>query len=516
MSHQLNPTMDKFYLSMLGYAGLSFDDNVIKNTNDQLGDITIDGKHLTLPYYDNLKNPNGRMIIHPLNESYTNPETTVFNFYKKRLVLELNLKLSYMIVNLITVASDVQIQQRIKSSKLINIISNIGETDMILNENFANVLRASKKVNSEAFLFDIFLKKNGEINDTPFAAIGKINFIMANEITKSLEDKDREYKVFGYKLRKKDLLALTNIFNILFPEFTDKVKYSEGTDNKVFRYLNILMKTSYMIADRLNELCELMEELKEPTLRLVDCYSDMDWVRQLDDLYGMAGEIRLIPNQLDLVAESQHKLSIDETRAAVAETVQPVQRQEFVPMQHQPVPVASPVQQQPVQQQQVLTAEDIVRGNLSNPNVGVMQPGTMMMPGMMPGNMMMPGMMSGNGMMPNMMPQQGVFTPSWVQQEAAIGQQQPNRMMSPGMPNNNIIMTPQGPAYMTPSGPMLINQNNMPMNNGMMPMNNGMMPMNNSMMPMNNGMMSMNNGMMPMNNGMMTSGIEHNPIFSGR
>ena len=52
---QLNPVMDKFYLSMLSYAGLSFDDNIIKNTNDQLGDITIDGKHLTLPYFDNLK-----------------------------------------------------------------------------------------------------------------------------------------------------------------------------------------------------------------------------------------------------------------------------------------------------------------------------------------------------------------------------------------------------------------------------------------------------------------------------
>lgn len=508
---QLNPVMDKFYLSMLSYAGLSFDDNVIKNTNDQLGEITIDGKYLTLPYFDNLKNPNGRMIFHPLNENYTNPENTVFNFYKKRLVLELNLKLSYMIVNLITVASDVQMQQKIKSSKLINIISNIGETDMILNENFTHMLRASKKTNSEAFLFDIFLKKNGEINDTSYGAIGKINFIMANEVSKSLEDKEREYKVFGYKPRKKDLLSLTNIFNILFPDFTDKVKYSEGTDNKVFRYLNILLKTSYMISDRLNELCDLMEELKEPTLRLVDCYSDMDWVRQLDDLYGMANEIRLIPNQLDLAVESQHKLSLDETRAAIAETVQQLPRQEFVPMAT-PAP-STPMMNVPTTTQQVqsLSAEDIIKGNLTRPAGGMMMApgGGMMMPGMVPG--MVPNMMAGG--MPG-----GTYTPSWVQQETMVGQQQPAGMvMNPNMmaPANNIIMTPQGPAYMTPQGPMLINQGNMNMMPNMNPNMGGGMPMN--MMPNMSGMnmmpgMMMNNGMMPMAN----SGIEFNPMFSGR
>jgi hypothetical protein len=66
--------MEKFYLSMLSYAGLSYDDAIIKNTNHDLGPITIDGKHLTLPYFDNLKNPGDRLIFHPLNENYTNPE----------------------------------------------------------------------------------------------------------------------------------------------------------------------------------------------------------------------------------------------------------------------------------------------------------------------------------------------------------------------------------------------------------------------------------------------------------
>lgn len=504
MNQQLNPVIEKFYLSMLSYAGLSYDEAIIKNTNNDLGPITIDGKYLTLPYFDNLKNPNGRIIFHPLNENYVNPENTVFNFYKKRLVLELNLKLSYIIINLITVASDIQMQQKIKSSKLIDIISNIGETDMVLIENFAHLMRASKKVNSEAFLFDIFLKKNGEINGTPYGAIGKINFILANEIAKSLEEKDREYKVFGYKLRKKDLLALLNIFNILFPNFSDKTKYMEGTDNKIFRYLNILLKTSYMIAKRLNELCDLLEELKEPTLKLVDSYSDLDWVSTLEDLYGMATEIRLIPNQLDLAVESQHKLHIDESRAASAEAAQPASRTEFIP----PVTtVQQPqVQQQTIQQQpqpKPLTAEDIIKGNLMMPNSPMAA---------------MPGMM----LSPQPFTQQFAL-PTWAQQEIMR-----SNMQQQGNMQSNIVMTPNGPAILTPSGYMPINTANMnmvPMNNSMMPMGGNMMPMNMNMMPGSMNMMPMAGNMTPMTGNMMPAntnitptqgGIEPNPLFAGR
>lgn len=476
---QLNPIMDKFYNSILDFSGLVLSDNIIKNKSDKMGDITIDDKFLTLPYFSNLKNPEGRMIFHLLNENYTNPETTIFDFYKKRLTLELNLKLSYIIVNLISVASDVQIQQRIKSSKLINLISNIGEVDHILIENFLNLIKASKKSNSEAFIFDIFLKKNGEINDTPYAAIGKINFILANEISKSLEDKEREYKVYNYKLRKKDLLALNNIFNIIFPDFNDKGKYSEGTDNKIFRYLNILLKTSYMIADRVNEISDLLEEVKEPSLNLEECRSNLEWIGQLEELYTMSNEIRLIPNQTDISSES-HRLKLDETKASIEQPIE--NRQEFIPanvsaahpvvaQQPQPMP-------QPMQQPKQLSPEDIIKGNV-NPGMMPMQPGMGMMP-MGPGMGMMP---MGPGMMP-MVQQPTTFTPSWVMQETMKTNMnmQPN-VMYPGNPGN-MVMQP--------------NMNMMPM----MPMQGNM-----NMMPMQGNMT-----MMPMQQ---TSGLELNPMFMG-
>jgi len=88
----LNPTIQKFYTSILAYSGIEDKDNRLVNTNEKLGDITIDDKPVKLPYYENLKNPDNSLIFHPLNENYTNPETEIFDIYKRKLTLELNLR----------------------------------------------------------------------------------------------------------------------------------------------------------------------------------------------------------------------------------------------------------------------------------------------------------------------------------------------------------------------------------------------------------------------------------------
>ena len=411
---QLNPNIEKFYLSILDYAGIKFEDNIFKNKDEKLGDITIDDKHITLPYFNNLKNPDGKIIFHPLNENYVNPETTLFNLYKKKLVLEINLKLSYMIINLITVASDVQMQQKIRSTKLLEAVTSIGEVDHSLIEAFLNLVKASKKVNEHSFILDIFLKKNGEIKDVPYAAIGKVNFILPNEIIKALDGKDKEYKVYGCKLRKKDLLALNNIFNVIFPGFTDPNVYVEGTDNKIFRLLNILLKTSYIVTNRINELVDLLETLKEPTLNLDDCKFNHEWTEIIETLYGMNNEIRLIPNQTDAEVEAKH-LKVDESKAknVSVNTNPPEFNPNNIPQNttpQQPVYTQQQVMQpQPqMSQPRQLTPEEIIRGNL--------QPQPVMQP-----SMMMP------------MAQQPTFTPSWVIQETMQQNPQQGMMQQPMM-----------------------------------------------------------------------------------
>jgi hypothetical protein len=419
----LNATIEQFYTNILDYSGVELKDNIFVNKSDKLGDITVDDRHLTLPYFENMKHPEGKLIFHPLNENYTNPENTVFNLYRRRLILELNLKLSSLFISLITVASDIQLQQKIKSSKLIELISSIGEVDHSIIEGFLNLLKASKKVNNESFIFDIFLKKNGEVKDVPYAAIGKVNFHMYSEVVKSLEEKEREYKVYGCKLRKKDLLAFETLFNVIFPTINDKESYNEGTDNKVFRYMNILLKTSYPIAARMNELANLLNELKEPTLDIENIISNVDWVKQLERLYDMTEEIRLIPNQTDVSIEpsklhlDESKVSVQSTQSAAPPTFNPNMVNQPV-TQMQPQPTLQP--QQPVQ----LTPEEIIRGSMGMPQGGLNMQQLMTQPLL---NLQQPN--------PN------VYTPSWVQQEMMrTGQMPPNMQQPMQQPQ---MMTPQ-------------------------------------------------------------------------
>lgn len=328
----LNPVIESFYLSVLDYAGLKLEDNIIVQKNPKLGEFTIDDKYIVLPYLEQLKNPGGNSVFHLLNENYTSPETTLFNQFKNRLILELNLRFTSLVTSLIAVGSDVMMQQRIKSSKLIDIITTIGETDHSVIEAFLGMVKASTKQNKEAYIVDLFLKKNGEVNGTPYAAIGKLNFRLYEEVKRALESPDKDYRVFGTKVRKKDLMTVYNVMVALFKDIDNKEAYVEGTDNKIFRYLNILLKTSYILSNRINEVADMLDELKEPSLNVDEIRGNHDWVEPLSKLQGMVSEIRLIPNQTDMGTEAK-RLVIDESKAVAT----PPPQQSFNPAMVQQV-----------------------------------------------------------------------------------------------------------------------------------------------------------------------------------
>lgn len=451
---KLNPVMEKFYTGILNYAGMELSENIFVNKNSKLGEISIEGKHLTLPYFENLKHPDGKIIFHLLNENYTNPENSVFDLYQRRLTLELNLKLSSLIISLISVASDVQMQQRIKSSKLIELISSIGEVDHTLIEAFLGLVKASKKEKGESFLFDFHLKKGGYVDDIPHAAIGKTNHHVYAEIGKALEEKEREYRVYNHKLRKKDLIALYNIFNVIFPDINTKQDYTEGTDNKIFRYLNILLKTSYHVASLINEKAKLLEELNEPSLNVEDIYSDLSWADQLEALYELKDEIYLIPNQTDVSLENTH-LKVNESKAAQVNPQSQRAAPVYDPNRNQPVTQNQPVPQvqQPMQIQQprTLTPEEIIRGMMGQQPM--QQP--MMTPPMMQPMIPMP-------MQPA--PVNQGYTPTWIQQEMVRnGQQPPMNMQQPMMQQPVMMQQPMMNPQMIQPMMMQPNTQQMPM-----------------------------------------------------
>lgn len=411
----MHEVIEKFYLNMLDYMGLKYQDGIIQNKDEKLGEITLSGKHLTLPYYENLKNPNNRIIIHPLNENYVNPETEIFKFLKKRLILEINLKLSSLIINYIHLASEPMLQNRINDPKLIDLIVNIGEVDHVTIENFLNIIKASKQNNDQSFILDIFLKKNASIGDNSYSAIGKVNFILYKELLKALEDPESKYKVFNTKVRKKDIIALISIHKLFFPGIDEKDAYADGTDNKVFRYLNALLKVSYLITNRINELASMIDNIETETINAKECMFNHEWINYLEKLYDLTNEIRLIPDQTDITVEKPKKLSINESKVKDIPEFNPKEVAQ-ASVRNVAIPTPNPQSYQPQVQSQVnvqkeLTPEEIIRNSLNMQNNFPQYPMNAINPYLTP--------------QPVMPPQAATPLPSWAQREL-FNQQAPN------------------------------------------------------------------------------------------
>lgn len=384
---QLHPALETFYLSMLEYSGMRYEEGIIKSTNESINDMTIDGKHLTLPYFDNLKNPNNRHIFHPLNESYASPETVFIAAYKKRMTLEINFKVYAMINSLLQLCVDVNIQKKIKSPRLLELVHQIGEVEAedpkkiqgfasVVQKSFVSIITHSQKANEEAFIVDFHVKKNAQLKDTPYAAVGKVNFVLLNELNKALENKGDDYRVFGTKVRKKDILTLINVFHAVFPQVGDKDAYSCSTDIKSFRFLNALLLATYQVTSTVNGVAKLLKGLKEPNLDIDAMVSDLKWADALEELYSLTSEIRAIPNQTNVVLESNAlKLkepvqaapqmhsssapippSFNPSHVPTAQPVPPVQQQpQYQQPQHQQP------HQQPMQPPRERTVEDVIR-----------------------------------------------------------------------------------------------------------------------------------------------------------
>lgn len=404
----LNKHMENFYLSILDYAGLDVDsEHNIVQKNENMGPFTLDDHPLALPYFELMKNPGERRFFHLLHENYASPETVLFNLFKRRLTLEINLRTQQLMVSLIAVAAEPKLQKRVKSRELIDLITNIGEVDHSVIEPILKMCVASKKENDVGYVLDFYLKKNGKVGDTPYAAIGKINHKLYREASKALEEgPGGDYRVYGSKFRKKDLVAVTSVLEAIFPSIQDEASLIDGTDNKIFRYLNILLKVSYIVTSRLNEIVELLKEVKDESLCLDEIESNHEWVNELETLYGMAEEIRLIPNQTDIRIEAK-KLAVDESRAKVTQqpTPQPTPQPQSAPQAptFNPQMVSQPQQVQQPQAPVELSPEDVIRGRM-NQQQQYMQP-----------QMVQPQMM--------MQPQQAPL-PGWMQREVMQQQSQ--------------------------------------------------------------------------------------------
>lgn len=371
----LDPKLAEMYKALAEYAGMGVTEEgaLVTLTSDPKPVKNKKDKPYFLPYDDVLNRPNGRVAFHILNENFVRPMGAAFCDYKYNLLAELNLKLAMTLDIVMNIATLPSTEQRLKSGNMLELFADIGEVELKVEKGKATqpliqklFIGAVKSEGSLCFL-DVFLKRNGTVNGETFTATGEVNFILFKRIMAAIENK--ETKLYGVTIRKKDLLVLERIMRVLFEDIENKDKYTSGVDNGLFSYLDALLSACYIVTNRLNHvLTGIIEDRGDDSGEISEFLSDHTWTRLLPEVLGMKTEIQLIPNQdniADEVADSNDgKLNIDRSKATSIRDVQqqaprpqtttpPVQQPVQQPVQpsYQPQAYQPPVQQyQPVQQ----------------------------------------------------------------------------------------------------------------------------------------------------------------------
>lgn len=435
----VEPKLDKFYRLMLSYAGLKADEDgkLLVKTGSEEPVLSSDERVYYLPYRKHLKTPDGKKFFHVLNENHEKPEAEAFSIYKDNLLLEINSKLAFLMSTLIDIASQPDLQKTINSRELIDLLTKVGEVEpemsTILME---KVLPRATRDNGSGAFVDFFIRKDGIIDGIDYRVIGKTNFILYKELTNALEE--REYKIFGLTVRKKDILAYINVLDAIFPNITDEVQYSAGTDNVVFGFLNALFQVSYIVSDRINYVLDtIIKDIGGETLEEIKM--DLEWSDMLEEIYDLTDMIRYIPNQDDIAHESTRKLKVNESKVKNApvqkpqEPQQPYQPPTFnresynravqdttyanqqpgqSPPQFQPQQPQTQQPQQPQQQGHRPSLEEAIAG-MSRGGFGMSQPP--MSPYQQPQQFIPQGVPGGFGPAP---------MPAWLQQQMMQQQQQ--------------------------------------------------------------------------------------------
>jgi hypothetical protein len=462
----MHEKIEQFYKSILEYAGLKYDPDkdIIVETNNEIGEFKVNGKYVTLPYKHNLKHPNGRMIMHPLNENFVKPESSFFLAYKKRLTVEINLKISELFNKIIEIASEPRDMTLIKNVNLIKLFSSLNEVNIKLAEDLANIIKRAIKEHEEGFIVDFILNKNSNSKFKYASAVGFVKFNLYKDIVNALENK--EYRLYKYPISKRNMENLKNIHEHIFTGNLDE-DYWEQTENKRFRYLTILLKTSYLVASTINKYIEYINtDLNSKGSKVIEPLNT-DWVNIMQDLYDLDTEIRLIPNQDEYreTSEEPSNTSIGPSRLNINEdnlknvqvnnTVNQQMQQPIytpqTPMVNQPQQTGNQQSKQPLDPLQILKQPNIQQPYLYQQPMQTYQPQApipyWMQRELMASNMQQVNQFNQFNQVPIQQP--GMINQVPIQQPIGYGQFQPYQQM-PNMGYFNPNVPPMFPYMQQP------------------------------------------------------------------
>lgn len=326
--------LNRLYTNILSYASLLPDGaGKIKTSfvfDDADGDyVKIEGRELVLPTDENLKSyhPEKVVVFHPLQEFVNRGESDVVKLLRHQVNYRLNYTVLVVASGLLNLVASSAIHKELSPEQR-ELIRSVPEADPAAVARFTEFVVKRFGTAPGRFFCNVYLKKAGTFQGQKHARIGVVQFPYY-EIFSDPDDTK--------KLKKGDEAIFKSIMQFIFPESdTDAEAYNNFSDHRDAPWLDCLLKTSYNLAGRLNELLKLYK----PYIDDADKYLfNTGWIDPIDDLEPYRAEIRRIPSQKGNEGTTEIDGKEVSTLAPKVDIAKPQARRE-VPTS---VPVARPV-----------------------------------------------------------------------------------------------------------------------------------------------------------------------------
>jgi hypothetical protein len=331
----------ELYTSILNYSGVSVieDGSTQINFLGKVRENEAEGKRILMPYPKVLKqsDPATTMIFHPFREYVNRGESPIVRKLRKLISIRLNVAVIALIDRFINLLNSPALHKEFSPQQR-ELIKSITSIDL----DPAKFLSASWKLFEEkpdSFAINLYLKKNGSLRGKKYNRVGVVSFTFYDSIKSTT-------------LSEKQKKALYQLFNFIFPgSLDDPESYNEGTESAQCPWLDALLRSSYNVVSRIQELASLYKPyIKDPETDEIpeELVFDVKWVDEMDRLNQYASEIAMIPSQVGNEGVAERALAVPTSENKAADAAFRAINQPAAPTMPAPLPPSTSMMPQTV------------------------------------------------------------------------------------------------------------------------------------------------------------------------
>lgn len=304
----------------------------------------INGKTLVLPTKEILLNPDWKNTIafHPLSENIARKNSVVLQRLQRLSNIAVNLHTAEIMRTMIEYCADTGSHSKL-NHKQTAFLSCFPDADENALKNWDKLMGV---LGGDNHFIKIILLRDQKINGEFFSRVCSVKFPVYEACVEMMNNKPKEYTIFGIKVRKKDVHGIRALFEFIFKGIENPDEhYSVGTRSSIAPSFYAVAKSLYNLSSTLQKVYRLLKQ----------DYPDLAWGEQLEDLNKYKG---LVPplegNEGELTEGERRRSDLNITPPApttskkapsnkvnVISQTQPV-AQLPAPATPQPVPVVQP------------------------------------------------------------------------------------------------------------------------------------------------------------------------------